>query len=89
MPISSMTQYIRRVKVASFVGNGSVALLGITTPHSVLLLLLSSTLSLLHKGLLQRRGLFGLVILLLVLGLGCKPQFPPCPQLPFDCSKDR
>ena len=70
MPISSMTQHIRRVKVAGFVRKGSVSLLGITTPHGVLLLLLSSTLSLLHKGLLERRMSFSLVILVLVLVLG-------------------
>ena len=74
MPISGMAQHIRRVKVAGFVGKESVSLLGITTPHGVLLLLLSSTLSLLHKGLLERRRSLGIVILLLVLGLGHVPN---------------
>src|SRR3989337_886484 len=73
MPITSTAQHIRRVKVASFVGRGGIALLDTTTLH-IVLLLLRSTLSLLHKSLLERKRLFGLVILLLVLGLGCKPN---------------
>ena len=69
MPITSTPQHIRRIKVAGFVGRGGIALLDI-----VLLLLLGGTLSLLHKGLHEGRRSFGLVILLLVLGLGCEPN---------------
>ena len=73
MPITSMAQHIRGVKVAGFVGRVGFALFGITTLR-IVLLLLRSTLSLLHKSLLKRGRSFGLVILLLilllVLGLG-------------------
>src|SRR4051812_25730598 len=58
MSITSTAQHIRRDKVAGFVGKGSVTHLGMTTLHGFLLLLLSSTLSLLHKGSLKRRRLF-------------------------------
>ena len=70
MPISSMARHIGRVKVAGFVGRGGISLLD-TTTLLIVLLLLRSTLSLLHKGLLERGRSFGLVILLLNLGLGC------------------
>ena len=73
MPITSTAQHIRRVKVAGFVGRGGIALLDTTTLH-IVLLLLRSTLSFFHKGLRERRRSFGLVILLLVLGLGCEPN---------------
>ena len=73
MPISSTAQHIRRVKVASFVGKGGISLLDTATLH-IVLLLLRSTLSLFHKSLLERRRSFGLVILLLVLGLGHVPN---------------
>ena len=73
MPITSTAQHIRRVKVVVFVGRGGIALFGITTLH-IVLLLLGSTLSLLHKGFLERGRSFGLVILLLVLGHGCEPN---------------
>ena len=73
MPITSTAQHIRRVKVVGFVGRSSIVLFDITTLH-VVLLLLRSTLSLLHKSLLERGRSFGLVILLLVLGLGCEPN---------------
>src|SRR3954466_15358339 len=54
MPVTSTTQHIRRVKVAVFVGRGGIPLLDTTTLH-IVLLLLGSTFSLLHKGLLKRR----------------------------------
>ena len=73
MPITSTAQHIRRVKVASFVGRGGIALFDIATLH-IVLLLLRSTLSLLHKCFLEMRRSFGLVILILVLGLGCEPN---------------
>ena len=73
MPITSTSQHIRRVKVAGFVGGDGFALFDINTLH-IFLLLLRSTLSLFHKGLLERRRSFGLVVLLLVLGLGCEPN---------------
>src|SRR3954471_2127059 len=66
MHITSTTQHIRRVKVIGFVGRGGIAFLDTTTLH-IVLLLLGSTLSLFHKGLLERGRSFGLVILLLVL----------------------
>ena len=77
MPITSTAQHIRGVKVADFVGRDGIALFGfITLP--IVLLLLRSTLSLLHKSLLERGRSFGLVILLLVLllvlGLGGEPN---------------
>ena len=72
MPITSTAQHIRRVKVAGFVGRGGIALLDTATLR-IVLLLLGSTLSLLHKSLLERRRSFGLVILL-VLGVGCEPN---------------
>ena len=64
---------LRRIKVDGFVGRGGIALFDTATLHIVLLLLVS-TLSLLHKSLLERGRSFGLVILLLVLGLGCEPN---------------
>ena len=73
MPITSTAQHIRRVKVIGFVGRGGIALLD-TATLGIVLLLLGSTLSLLHKGLLERGRSFGLVILLLVLGHGCEPN---------------
>ena len=72
MSITSTAQHIRGVKVDGFVGRDGVALFGFTT-LSIVLLLLGCTLSLLHKSLLERGRSFGLVILLLVLGLGHVP----------------
>ena len=73
MPITSTAQHIRRVKVTGFVGGGGFALFDINTLH-IVLLLLRITLSLFHKSLLERGRSFGLVILLLLLGLGSKPN---------------
>ena len=77
MPITSTAQHIRGVKVAGFVGRDGFALFGITT-LPIVLLLLRSTFSLLHKGLRERRRSIGLalllLVLLLVLGLGCEPN---------------
>src|SRR3954470_23274449 len=57
MPITSTAQHIRRVKVANFVGRGGIALLGTTTLR-IVILFFGSTLSLLHKSLLERRRSF-------------------------------
>src|SRR6266516_1408544 len=48
IPITSTAQHIRRVKVVGFVRRHGIALLDTTTLH-IVLLLLSGTLSLLHK----------------------------------------